>query len=67
MKLIFLFLILYSSSWTWASSQKLRTALSEQKARDQKILDDYKKKNPQWQKAPNDAYEKFYTDWARKA
>ena len=67
MKFLFLTLLLCSSISLWASTQKLQTALSEQKARDQKILDDYKKKNPEWQKAPNDAYEKFYTDWARKA
>lgn len=67
MKFIFLLFILCSSSLVLANSQQLEKALSEQKARDQKVLDGYKKKNPGWQKAPNDAYEKFYTDWARKA
>ncbi len=67
MKFVFLLFILCSSSWVWGNSQKLQATLSEQKARDQKILEDYKKKNPDWQKAPNDAYEKFYTEWARKA
>jgi hypothetical protein len=67
MPLFILFIAFTLSSLSYGQDSKLETALSELKSSQQKSLAEYKKTHPNWQKAPNDAYEKFYTDWAQAA
>lgn len=67
MRLFILFMAFTLSSLTFGQDSKLETALSELKSSHQNSLAEYKTKHPNWQKAPNDAYEKFYTEWAQKA
>lgn len=67
MPLFILFLTFIMDPVSYGQDSKLEVALGELKSSQENSLAEYKKANSDWQKAPNDAYEKFYTDWANQA